>query len=275
MTVPVFEDSRTEYDPLGMAEAIEPLTPSTVVPIISGGLDSVTMLYYLEDHGFDIVRVVSFNYGQRHARELEYAKLNADRFDLPHTVIDLSKSGLVEVLSKSSSVLVNMDTEVPEGHYAEQNMKATVVPNRNMMMLSIAGSIAVAEGAAQVAAAMHSGDHFIYPDCRPAFIDLLSEAMFVGNIGFGHKDGLGLLTPFINISKTDIAVEGVSLKVPFEDTWSCYKGGEIHCGKCGTCCERLEAISGAEAFLGAEDYDQTVYEDKTYWRGVIARGPEA
>jgi 7-cyano-7-deazaguanine synthase len=251
------------------------MEPSTsMVVVCSGGLDSVTLLYKtMREH--KVTSVVSFNYGQRHNKELEFAKYHAEQFDLKHHVIDLSKSGLTEALAQSGSSLISDET-VPEGHYAEENMKSTVVPNRNMIMLSIALGIAVAEGANAVATGVHAGDHFIYPDCRPAFIGAAALAGYIGNEDFGNLWRAPIWAPFVKKSKADIAYEAFMLGVPIEETWSCYQGGEKHCGRCGTCVERLEAIAEAQERIFNEigvnsiTTDRTEYADSYYWREVIA-----
>lgn len=253
-----------------------------VVVVFSGGLDSTTCVYDAIDQGYS-PDLVSFNYGQRHKKELEYAARTAARLGLRHDIVDLS--GLTPLLAESGSSLVS-DTEVPEGHYAEDNMVKTIVPNRNMMMISIAGSIAVSRKAEYVITGVHAGDHAVYPDCRPIFIEAAAEALVYGNEGFGMN---GLMAPYIKSSKAEIARRAILLKVPFEDTWSCYKGGDLHCGRCGTCVERLEAISEAISMLwkegnplvqdsdGAEgagkmydQIDQTKYVDRKYWVEAVA-----
>lgn len=239
-----------------------------IVPIVSGGLDSTTLIYHLLDRGHTIEDAVSFNYGQRHKKELTFAAKHCDALGIAHHIIDLSQSGLSVVLGASTSSLTNGQVDVPEGHYAADNMKATVVPNRNMMMLAIGGSIAVATGADAVSTAVHAGDHFIYPDCRPEFIHAAGEALALGNDGFGCAHGI--FAPFLHRSKAEIAARAIQLDVHLEQTWSCYKGGMYHCGKCGTCVERLEAIDWAEKSLDLPNYDQTQYEDKEYWRKTLA-----
>jgi 7-cyano-7-deazaguanine synthase len=243
------------------------------VVVLSGGLDSTTLLYEaVKVRKMDIVKTVSFNYGQRHKKELEFARRTSERFGIPHVIIDLWASGLTAALSSSESSLIS-DTEVPEGHYAEESMKATVVPNRNMIMLSIATGIAVAEGAAHVLAGMHAGDHFIYPDCRPEFVAYTSVAAIVGNEGFGEFKGI--MAPYVDSTKQDIAEIALLAGVPLHETWSCYKGGEKHCGKCGTCVERIEAIQGAIQRLGGgfglSYEDKTEYEDGEFWREALKR----
>jgi 7-cyano-7-deazaguanine synthase len=252
--------------------------------VFSGGLDSTTLVYDAYDQGFD-VEAVSFNYGQRHKKELEYAAFTAKKLNIRHDIIDLTL--LTQQLAESGSSLVSM-TDVPEGHYAEDNMKATVVPNRNMIMLSIAGGIAVARGACGIATAVHAGDHFIYPDCRPDFIEAVNRALVVGNSGFdafdktsfeGDEWASAIKAPYMRSSKEDIAFRAIELNVPFEKTWSCYKGGNIHCGKCGTCVERLEAIDGAimrHIRTTSKFYiDRTPYEDSEFWKDTVRNGPAA
>jgi 7-cyano-7-deazaguanine synthase len=240
-----------------------------IVPIVSGGMDSITMLYDLIQNGNIIETIVSFNYGQRHKKELEYAHRHAASLGIQHDVIDLHAAGLATILAQSGSSLTNPNEDVPEGHYAASNMAATVVPNRNMMMLAIAGSIAVATEADAVATAVHAGDHFIYPDCREDFIEAMDDAMELANEGFGSPEGTGVWAPYVNLSKAQIAGIAIDLGVPFEETWSCYKGGDMHCGKCGTCVERLEAIAAASKGRNVTDYDKTLYADNTYWRTVL------
>lgn len=247
-----------------------------IVVIFSGGLDSTTLMYEAMERGMIVTSAISFNYGQRHSKELEFAKATCAKFGIKHHLIDLSQTGLVEALSTSdTSLLAGASNEVPDGHYTNLTMKATVVPNRNMIMLSIAGGIAVAEGANNVATGVHSGDHFIYPDCRPGFVAAASEALLQGNEGFGNLQGI--IAPFIDGDKTDIAFLALQLNLPFEESWSCYKGGEIHCGRCGTCVERLEAIHDAqERWVRlcpdlSIPQDNTEYEDTTFWVGEVAR----
>jgi len=201
-------------------------------------MDSVTLAYWLKEQYPDgEFHYLSFDYGQRHVKELGCAINIAEQLGGKHNVINLQ--GLTVLLAKSGSVLVDLDKDVPEGHYAEESMRDTVVPNRNSIMLSIATGIAVAEEADFVAAGMHAGDHFIYPDCKPEYFEAFNTAMRLANDGFWK--GM-LVAPFINITKAEIVEHGYRLGVPYEQTWSCYKGGALHCGKCGTCVERREAF---------------------------------
>jgi len=231
------------------------------IAVVSGGLDSVTMLYDLAYSGYD-VDVVSFNYGQRHAKELKQAWAITSMLGLGHRIIDIPSFGFA-VSSSGSSLVDIAHSEVPEGSYDAENMKATVVPNRNMVMLSMAAGVAVATKARFIATAVHAGDHAIYPDCRPGFISSLQTAIKIGNEGFIHPE-FEVRTPYIYRTKADIAKRAGELGVPIEKTWSCYKGGDIHCGRCGTCVERLEAMHDA----GVED--KTVYSDTEFWKTAVA-----
>jgi 7-cyano-7-deazaguanine synthase len=207
----------------------------TVVAVVSGGLDSVTLSYLLRSEGYDL-NLLAFDYGQRHRKELEFARRCAGRLEARIDVVDLSS--VTPLLAGSS---LTDDIPVPHGHYAAPNMAVTIVPNRNALMLTIAYAAAVSRETEAVAIGVHTGDHFIYPDCRPAFIESFAAMQKIAVEGCGHPD-LRLLAPFITFSKADIVKRGAELNVPFEDTWSCYEGGDIHCGLCGTCVERKEAF---------------------------------
>jgi 7-cyano-7-deazaguanine synthase len=206
------------------------------VVLLSGGMDSTTLAYHTRALiGDEPLIFASFNYGQRHKKELEYARVTARALNGEHVLVDLS--GINPLLQ--GSALTSADVPVPEGHYAAPSMKLTVVPNRNMIMLSIAAGLAVSRGLGLIGCAVHAGDHAVYPDCRPEFIAQLNEAIRIGNEGFGEPE---LVAPFVYQTKADIARRGAELGVPWGDTWSCYKGSLIHCGKCGTCVERREAF---------------------------------
>jgi 7-cyano-7-deazaguanine synthase len=243
------------------------------VAVLSGGLDSTTMMMKgLEDLHAAVTDVlaVSFNYGQRHYRELAYAESFCQNLGIDHIIIDLRSLGWY-LGEASGSSLVNPDVPVPEGHYAEESMKATVVPNRNMVMYSIAASIAVASKAIAIGVGVHTGDHAIYPDCRPDFINKLEQILHVANEGFIDPD-FAIYSPFENKDKNWIASEAVRIEqltgIPIvEATWSCYKGDRIHCGKCGTCVERQEALNSVIGYQ-----DPTHYEDPEYWKEAIANG---
>lgn len=228
------------------------------VTIISGGLDSCTLTQTLYNDRRDTI-ALSFNYGQRHAKEIGYAQAFCAKRNIEHHVIDLTS--LTDLIG--SSALTTDAVEVPEGHYAEETMMATVVPNRNMIMLSIAAGVAVSKGATLIATGVHAGDHFIYPDCRPEFISAAQSAIRLGNEKFASPY-LEIFTPFTTMTKSQIAYLAFNSGVAFDETWSCYQGGDIHCGRCGTCVERLEAIDGS----GYAAYDKTQYADKEYWRSL-------
>lgn len=257
------------------------MSQETIVIINSGGLDSSTLMYYAKENGYKIISL-SFDYGQRHVKELECAKEIAELCGAEWHKIDMSFLGPLFASQGSASSLVS-GNDVPDGHYAEDTMKQTVVPNRNMIMLSIAAGVAVASGASGVWTGVHAGDHFIYPDCRPQFIAALNAAMVYGNEGFGTIPEIPqgtvpinfLQAPFLHNTKADIASMALLFAVPLEKTWSCYKGGDMHCGRCGTCVERLEAIDEAIRRLSdlqlhdLEPFvDGTPYADIDYWKTV-------
>ena len=208
------------------------------------------MAYLLRSQGYAL-DAISFDYGQRHRKELSFAEQGAADLDATWTLIDLHAAGLTSVLS--GSALTDDSVTVPDGHYADESMRITVVPNRNAIMLSIACALAVTREAGAVAFGAHTGDHFIYPDCRPAFVRAFESMVNLAVEGFASIE---ILTPFLTKTKTDIVKLGADLAVPFERTWSCYKGGDLHCGTCGTCYERREA------FAQADVADPTVYESE-------------
>lgn len=205
-----------------------------VVVILSGGMDSATLLYHLADAGHEI-KTLSINYGQRHVRELESAASLSQRLGVEHQIADLRS---INPLLGANNSLSGTEIDVPEGHYEEENMKLTVVPNRNMIMLSVAVGWALSLKFDAVAYGAHSGDHAIYPDCREEFAHALDEA-----VKLCDWHAMRLMRPFVDLDKGDIAKRGHDLGVPFELTWTCYKGLEKHCGKCGACQERIEAFA--------------------------------
>ena len=208
--------------------------------IYSGGLDSTTLLYEYKD---SIALAVSFYYGSKHnGREIACAVENCQRLGIKHMVIPLDFMG-----QYFKSSLLQGGGDIPEGSYADDNMKSTVVPFRNGIMLSIAAGLAESYGLDTVMMANHSGDHAIYPDCRPEFVDAFAKAVEAGTY-----EGIQLVSPYCNITKRDIALRGKELGVDYSLTYSFYKGGEKHCGKCGTCTERKEALEG---------FDPTEYEE--------------
>lgn len=210
--------------------------------ILSGGMDSVTLLYDKKD---EIAVAVTFDYGSNHnKREEEFAKYHCNELGIEHIIIPLT---FIHDYFKSS--LLEGASAIPDGHYEDETMKSTVVPFRNGIMLSVACGLAESRELEKVHIANHFGDHAIYPDCRKGFIDAMSEAMKCGT----YK-GITIDAPYTTITKTDIAKIGKSLGIDYSKTYSCYKGGEKHCGKCGTCVERKEALRDA----GIED--PTEYE---------------
>lgn len=221
--------------------------------ICSGGLDSVSLAYRLLNQQ-QLALILSFDYGQRHKKELSYAKLCAKNCKVPHKIVDISAFG--KLLSSSA---LTSDISIPDGHYAEDNMKLTVVPNRNAIMITMAYAIAATYQLDAVALAVHGGDHFIYPDCRPEFISAIGHMQ---NIAMDSYANIELLAPYVNQSKADIVKDGAQNNADFINSWSCYKGEEIHCGSCGTCVERQEA------FYLAQVPDPTEYQDPTYWKTV-------
>jgi 7-cyano-7-deazaguanine synthase len=230
------------------------------VAIVSGGLDSVVLASYLKASGQQL-HLLSIDYGQRHLKEIEFAQHAADALSSQHSVVDLRS--IVNLISSSA---LTGDIEVPDGAYEEESMRQTVVPNRNMMMLSVASAVAISENADYVAIGVHGGDHFIYPDCRPEFIRSCSDSTLLGMEGVSERFK-GIVAPFAEHDKAWIVTLGESLGVPWGDTWSCYRGGEIHCGRCGTCVERLEAFSQS----GVEDPSR--YQDAEFWRTLASTRP--
>lgn len=223
-----------------ISEQKPPLKPDGVC-ILSGGIDSTVLLYKLLAEG-KRPYALSFDYGQRHMRELSYAKGTAIRTNTPFLKV-LLECELFEGSSQTSNI------PVPHGHYAEESMKATIVPNRNMVMLAMAASLCISIKGGYIAYGAHAGDHAIYPDCRSSFVDGMTLALMSCD-----WNPPKLLVPFIKKSKTDVVKEGALLSVPFGLTYSCYEGRKNHCGLCGTCVERQEA------FAEANVYDPTAYE---------------
>lgn len=215
------------------------------VLIYSGGLDSTVLLAHMKSCRHEI-HALSVDYGQRHRCELDKATEICAYMNIAHRIADLSA---IQPLLAGSS-LTSPQIDVAEGHYTESNMKSTVVPNRNMILLAIATGHALSIGATAVAYAAHSGDHAIYPDCRNEFADAMSAVMQLCD-----WKCIALNRPFVDWTKADIVRRGAELGVQFEKTWSCYNGGAVHCGRCGTCIERREAFDLA----GVED--PTIYAD--------------
>lgn len=203
------------------------------VLVYSGGLDSTVLLGHLLAEGRE-VHTLTVNYGQRHAREIESARAVCAHYGVEHRVADLRALG--PIFGHNS--LTDTTMSVAEGHYEEESMKTTVVPNRNMILLAVAAARAIALQADTLAYAAHGGDHAIYPDCRPEFADAMDAAIRLAD---WHK--VALERPMVSWTKADIVRRGAALGVPMHLTWSCYKGGDAHCGKCGTCVERREAFA--------------------------------
>ncbi len=218
------------------------MTKDTLM-VVSGGMDSTTMLHEYADR---IALAITFNYGSNHnAREIECARYNCDRLGIELVVVDMPFVGQLF----ESSLLSGADA-IPEGNYDDDNMRSTVVPFRNGIMLAMAAGLAESRGLKHLMMANHGGDHAIYPDCRRGFVDAMSRA-----IAEGTYDRITIDAPYTDITKTDIARRGAALGIDYSHTYSCYKGGEKHCGRCGTCTERRQAF--ADAGLP----DPTVYEE--------------
>lgn len=230
------------------------------VCIISGGMDSTTLLHQLaKQPGRDFeLFALSINYGQRHVKELACAAIQCAELGVRHKIVDATV--LLSLLGGSS--LTDDSVAVPEGHYAADNMKATVVPNRNMILLALAAGFGISQcgddDSVLLAYGAHAGDHEIYPDCRFDFVEAMAKVLALAD-----WKKVELYAPFLKLAKTDIVTIGANLGVDFAQTWTCYKGGEIACGKCGTCVERLEA------FNTAGRVDPLEYEDRDYWRDVV------
>lgn len=213
--------------------------------IYSGGLDSTVLLYKLHSEG-RAKAALSVIYGQRHSKEADFAEYNCKKLGVPVMKIDIT---CIKPLF-GHNALTDASVSVPKADYDQATMSNTVVPNRNMIFMALAAARAISLGEDEIAYAAHSGDHSVYPDCRPEFADAMQKAL-----SLCHYTPVKLLRPFVNISKADIVRLGADLGVDFSKTWSCYEGGKIHCGKCGTCRERREAFKEA----GVED--PTIYAD--------------
>ncbi|WP_111977479.1 7-cyano-7-deazaguanine synthase QueC [Algibacillus agarilyticus] len=206
-------------------------SPEKVVVIFSGGMDSYTVLNHAIKQGYDAY-ALTFDYGQRHIKEITYAKSACEALNVKHKVIDISA---INQIIAGSSLTDSID--IPEGHYAEESMKSTVVPNRNMILLSLAVGYAVSLEATKVFYGAHSGDHAIYPDCRPEFVNRMNDVCAIANY-----DAVEIVTPYLDKSKIEILTAGLKLGLDYAKTWTCYNGREKACGKCGACQERLEAF---------------------------------
>jgi len=203
-----------------------------VVVIYSGGMDSFTVLNRAIHDGKEVF-ALTFDYGQRHVKEIEYASSVCKSLNVNHKVIDIS--AINQLLAGSS---LTDDIDIPEGHYEAESMKSTVVPNRNMILLSLAVGYAVSVGASQVYYGAHSGDHAIYPDCRPEFVMKMNEVCKIANY-----ESVEIFSPYLTVTKSDILTDGLKMGLKYDNTWTCYNGREKACGQCGACQERLEAFS--------------------------------
>ncbi|MDX1706249.1 7-cyano-7-deazaguanine synthase QueC [Pseudidiomarina sp.] len=203
-----------------------------VVVIYSGGMDSFTVLHYALQQGHDVY-ALSFNYGQRHVRELDAAAEVCKQAGIPHKVVDIT--AINQLLAGSS---LTDDIDIPEGHYESVSMQSTVVPNRNMILLSLAIGYAVSIEAESVCYGAHSGDHAIYPDCRPEFVLKMNEVSQIANY-----QPVTIDVPFLDNNKAEILAAGLAMGLDYAHTWTCYNGRELACGKCGACIERLEAFA--------------------------------
>jgi 7-cyano-7-deazaguanine synthase len=206
--------------------------PDPVVVVYSGGMDSYTVLHRAISDGY-AVAPVTFNYGQRHVREIDSAAAVCAELGIGHKVVDVSS---INSLIQGSAL--TSDIDVPEGHYESESMKATVVPNRNMILLSLAVGYAVSLDARKVYYGAHAGDHAIYPDCRPEFVDRMNDVSAIANY-----EPVEIVTPYINVDKSDILRDGLAMGLDYGNTWTCYNGRDLACGKCGACVERLESFA--------------------------------
>ncbi|HAD47773.1 MAG: 7-cyano-7-deazaguanine synthase QueC [Idiomarina sp.] len=203
-----------------------------VVVIYSGGMDSFTVLNKALQQGHD-VSALSFNYGQRHVKELDVAATVCKSLEIPHKIVDIT--AINSLLAGSS---LTDDIDIPEGHYEQESMKSTVVPNRNMILLSLAIGYAVSENAQAVYYGAHSGDHAIYPDCRPEFVRQMNVVSKLANY-----EPVEVVAPYLDVDKNAILADGLKMGLDYSNTWTCYNGRDKACGKCGACIERLEAFA--------------------------------
>ena len=205
-----------------------------VVVIYSGGMDSFTVLHKAINEGKDVYPL-TFNYGQRHSKEIDYAAAVCKELGIAHKIVDISA---ISQLMAGSSLTTDSDIEIPEGHYEEESMKSTVVPNRNMVLLSMAIAYAVSIEANAVYYGAHNGDHAIYPDCRPEFVNKMNEVSQIANY-----EPVDIVSPYIEVNKIAILADGLKMGLDYGKSWTCYNGRELACGGCGSCVERLEAFA--------------------------------
>ncbi len=225
--------------------------------ICSGGMDSITLAHKIAKDG-NLAHILTFDYGQRHKKETDFARQVAKRLDVKFTLINIANIG-----AEFTGTALTDNIDVPDGHYAAQSMKITMVPNRNVIMLSIAYGLAATHKLKRVALAVHSGDHFIYPDCRPEFIKSFATMQKLALEGYADID---IYAPYVKRTKSDIALDAKALNIDHRQSWSCYKGEAIHCGRCGTCVERREA------FHIAGYVDPTQYADTHFWKSAVNKG---
>ncbi len=210
----------------------KPVSPATVV-IYSGGMDSYTVLHRALREGRE-VHALSFDYGQRHARELDIARVVCRKLGVPHQVVDIRAiHGLID-----ASALTDAGRELPDADYAEANLQDTVVPNRNMILLSLAIAKAVNIGAGRVDYGAHGGDHVLYPDCRPEFVEAMNAVAGIANF-----EPVTLHAPYLRAGKAEILADGLAMGLDYAETWTCYRGEALACGRCGSCRERLAAFA--------------------------------
>jgi 7-cyano-7-deazaguanine synthase len=212
---------------------------SRAVLLFSGGLDSTTLLWWLLDQKYE-VECLSVGYGQRHGRELDSARAVVGRATADGHPVTLSVFEFPQFARLVPTSALTLGADVPHGHYENETMKATVVPNRNMVLLALGIARAISTKAQAVAYAAHSGDHTIYPDCRPEFVEAMR-----GAAALCDWSQVDLLAPFLRMSKADIVAQGIQLGAPYALTWTCYEGQEVACGRCGSCTERVEAFRAA------------------------------
>ena len=221
-------------EPSPHTDSVQSPIPNRVVLIISGGLDSTTLLYRLKHEKKDVF-TITFDYGQKHQKEIEYAQRTCKKLGISQRIVSLEELTRAGIFGTNA---LTSDRAVPEGHYSDENMASTVVPNRNMIMLSIAFAYAISVKAEEVYYGAHAGDHAIYPDCRPSFVHSMQSVARLC-----HYWPIKLCVPYLHVPKGEIVREGLKLKVDYALTWTCYKGQEVACGKCGSCVERLEAFA--------------------------------
>ncbi len=239
----------------------------TAVVIYSGGMDSYTVLQRALREGLD-VHALSFDYGQRHVRELEVARRVCRKLGVPHQVVDIRAiHGLID-----NSALTDASRTLPEGDYGEENLAATVVPNRNMILLSLAIAKAVNIGAGRVVYGAHGGDHVLYPDCRPEFVERMNAVAGIANF-----EAVEIHAPYLRASKAEILADGLAMGLDYADTWTCYRGEALACGRCGSCRERLAAFAanGAVDPLGYSQRPESAADVSQRSESVANDQPEA